>query len=169
MTWAFINESNSIELIDELPRNWRNISNFYALESDLEALKSLNWYLVINQVPEYDPYTQTRSEITTTLDEANNVVVMSASVVNKTQEELDNEHMQRREVFLRDLRSRRDRFLAASDWTQTADIQAKKSEEWKLSWSEYRQRLRDLPEIYSQPPFDSVIDSNQIDWQKPVE
>ncbi len=63
-----------------------------------------------------------------------------------------------------DLRSRRDNLLRESDWTQLADIQSLKSDDWKSSWQTYRQWLRDLPEIYSNPPFDTVMDSNQIDW-----
>lgn len=36
------------------------------------------------------------------------------------------------------------RALAASDWTQAADVQAEKSAAWRQAWREYRANLRKL-------------------------
>ena len=167
--WAFINQTGSIELHDRLPKNWRNISNFFALESEVNTLRSFGWYPVLDQIGVYDPYTHVCGEIITVLDAKNNVVVRSASITPKSHEQLEEEHNQRKQAFLFDLRNRRDYLLASTDWTQAADIQLIKSDEWKQQWAEYRQWLRDLPNIYSQPPFELIVDSNQVEWrERPV-
>jgi hypothetical protein len=167
MMWAFINETGSIELYNKLPVNWQNVSNFFALESDVTTLQAFNWYPVSDQVPDYDPYAAECGEITCFLDTENNVVIRTATVTSKSQEQLNHEHNLRGAAFLLDLRSRRDFLLSSSDWTQAADVQASKTDEWKQQWAEYRQWLRDLPEIYSQPSFESVTDSNQVEWRRP--
>ena len=42
------------------------------------------------------------------------------------------------------IRNKRNDLLARSDWTQLADAQVDKQ-----AWAEYRQALRDLPNVYS--------------------
>lgn len=48
-------------------------------------------------------------------------------------------------------RKTRDALLAASDWTQMADRQAAMSPRQKAAWADYRQALRDLPEMQPDP------------------
>lgn len=50
------------------------------------------------------------------------------------------------EVAWRELRSKRDKLLFASDWTQTLDAKVDRE-----AWSIYRQALRDLPQHTSDP------------------
>lgn len=50
------------------------------------------------------------------------------------------------------VRSKRDRLIAKTDWTQLADVPAEVSEKYKL----YRQALRDVPQTNSNP--------NQVVW-----
>ena len=52
-----------------------------------------------------------------------------------TQEELENI------VFSRQVRTKRDKLLAESDWTQVADAPV-----YKAAWATYRQSLRDIPQ-----------------------
>jgi hypothetical protein len=52
------------------------------------------------------------------------------------------------------LRTERNRRLAASDWTQLVDSHL--SQEKKDAWAAYRQELRDLP--------DEVTDPTQVEW-----
>lgn len=75
--------------------------------------------------------------VQTTFDEQNNLITIAA--IEKTEAELI-------EVCLFKLRSKRDKQLLASDWTQFNDsplTDAKKQE-----WATYRQALRDLPSTY---------------------
>lgn len=50
--------------------------------------------------------------------------------------------------MIRDERSiivkRRHHLLATSDWTELPSNQARKSQEWRVAWAEYRQALRDM-------------------------
>lgn len=46
---------------------------------------------------------------------------------------------------LAEIRSRRDRLLAESDFTQGVDYQSTLTDEQKTAWADYRQALRDLP------------------------
>lgn len=48
-----------------------------------------------------------------------------------------------------DVRARRERLLAACDWTQMPDSPL--TSEVKTKWAAYRQKLRDLTETYSDP------------------
>jgi len=55
--------------------------------------------------------------------------------MKRTQEELENI------VFSRQVRTKRDKILAESDWTQVADAPVDKA-----AWATYRQSLRDIPQ-----------------------
>lgn len=61
------------------------------------------------------------------------------------------------ERFWEDLRNERNLYLSQSDWTQMNDSPL--SNEKKLSWSEYRQDLRDLPEL-----LDDVQSLDDVPW-----
>jgi hypothetical protein len=54
------------------------------------------------------------------------------------------------------LRTERNARLAASDWTQLADVILSLE---KQAWTDYRQSLRDLPEL--------VTDPTQVEWPTP--
>lgn len=59
------------------------------------------------------------------------------------------------------LRRKRDRLLADSDWTQINDVPFEPSQ--KAQWISYRKSLRDLVDQYSE-----VTDINDVQWpQKP--
>ena len=66
-----------------------------------------------------------------------------------------------------ELRAKRDRLLAGSDWTQATDSPL--TDEKKLAWTSYRKLLRDIPQNW-----DSNVDENVInpfdgsqDWSWP--
>jgi hypothetical protein len=48
-------------------------------------------------------------------------------------------------IELSNIRTKRDQLLRESDWTQMADVQQLRSQEWKDIWANYRQELRDVP------------------------
>lgn len=55
--WAYIENNNIEGIYDNLPQNWRNISNFFTLETELDYLKTLGWYLIIKNNPNYNQET----------------------------------------------------------------------------------------------------------------
>lgn len=56
--YAYIVNNQIDSLYDQLPANWRNISNFSALESDTNYLNSLGWQEIIKIIPNYDSSTK---------------------------------------------------------------------------------------------------------------
>lgn len=55
--FAFV-ENNQIDSVyDLLPKNWKNISNFYLID-DWNKLNELGWYKLEKIIPNYDPTTQ---------------------------------------------------------------------------------------------------------------
>lgn len=76
-------------------------------------------------------------------------------IVNGQRVELTDAEVERREAeeaawnagafdrAIADLRSRRNQLLAASDWTQVADVAL--TVEQDTAWRDYRKALRDLP------------------------
>jgi hypothetical protein len=61
------------------------------------------------------------------------------------------------DYLLRPIRTKRDALLAASDWTQTSDAPVDSK-----AWAKYRQALRDLPELITDP-------TQPITWPTPPE
>jgi hypothetical protein len=54
--FAHVENGNIIGVYDFLPKNWRNISNFFALENEEETLKTYGWYKIVKITPpEFDP------------------------------------------------------------------------------------------------------------------
>jgi hypothetical protein len=51
------------------------------------------------------------------------------------------------DILIARMRHQRDRLLAASDWTQTADAPVDKT-----AWATYRQALRDFPATWTPGP-----------------
>jgi len=166
--WAYVENDSVIEEHITLPKNWRNYSNFFTLESDLVFLHSIGWYnLFDNTVPISNDFLEYHGAEEYVINHETKTVVKNRPVLNKdnppSAEQL---HHQAREAFMIQLRRQRNYLLRESDWTQAADVQSSRSEDWKQACIEYRQWLRDLPEIYSQPPYDSVVNINDVEWRE---
>ncbi len=158
--WAYIENNEVKELHYNLPQNWKNISNFFAFENDLQALRSYGWVPVIDESDAYDPSKVWINETTYTIDYDRNVVVMKTTVTPKSD---PNEYLAK-EIFITILRNIRNNKLTESDWTQLVDIQQLRTEEWKTAWFNYRQNLRDLPEVYMNYPYESVVSVEGVVW-----
>jgi hypothetical protein len=77
--------------------------------------------------------------------------------------ERNREEWERNRDYLTELREIRNQLLISCDWTQLPDVQEKFTSSEKEEWSEYRQKLRDLPENI-QDPKPLVLDLNHPDW-----
>lgn len=117
----------------QLPKNWKNISNFYLLDS--EELKQNGWY----------PYRFVEIELNENeILNGSNIVIEETEVVEyqtkraKTQQEIENEI----ENAWNNVRRKRNRQLLDSDWTQVSDSPITETQQglWRL----YRQSLRDI-------------------------
>ena len=56
--YAVVIGGNVEEIHYVLPKNWKNVSNFDALQGDRDALINLGWYPLHDNIPSYNPETQ---------------------------------------------------------------------------------------------------------------
>ena len=114
--FAYVQDSAIVEVHDNLPANWKNHSNFFALAGETDYLKSLGWYPVVYQAPEYDDTTKKLGQLTYTFDGTQ--VVESNELIDKpvmytppakTEEEL------LAEAWVA-VRKQRDLLMAEADW-----------------------------------------------------
>ena len=162
MRWAHKDSEGTITEYNGLPPTWQNISNFFALENDIEYLRTLGWYpLVDDTSPVADGSLYYYCPPTYTIDD-NFVIRRNCEILPypnpPSAEYLEQE---RQNEFFKRLREVRDNLLKGSDWTQLSDVQLMKSEEWKTAWATYRQQLRDLPDQYAN---DTTMDIDQVVW-----
>jgi 2-succinyl-5-enolpyruvyl-6-hydroxy-3-cyclohexene-1-carboxylate synthase len=164
--WTYVENNTVIEEHTKLPANWRNHSNFFAFESDLELLKELGWYRLVDQtVPISDDFLEYHNAPVYDIHHDQGVVYMHRPLVqyqNPTSPE--QRFVDARKSFLDNLRQERKIRLQETDWTQTLDMQIVKGEEWRQSWAQHRQALRDLPQLYEQDQYKDMIDLNAVDW-----
>lgn len=152
--FAYIKDDGDIEYYDFLPQNWKNISNFNAID-DLDFLKSLGWHKIVHVDPVYDPETQYLGNPSFVFD--NDTVYQHMEVLEK-------------ELFLappevspdirwQEIRRKRDELILAFEWRITRHYR-----EIRLGMQAtdnirdidvYLQALADIPQAYSDP--DQVI------------
>jgi hypothetical protein len=157
--YVYIENSEILEYYDLLPINWRNISNFYTLESDSEYMASLGWYKVIKaNIPTFDSSRQRMTNPTYTFD---GTEVTEIVVIEDIYESEEAYRSAMKTQIVDHIRQRRDNLFKDCDWTQLSDIQSVQTQEWIDSWKIYRQALRDLPEVYMN---NDVYNVNDIIW-----
>ncbi len=123
-----VKESNRV-----LPRNWKNISNFYLL--DQETLKSYGWFpyrfepasIPENGISDGSYYEITEQEV---------VEIQTYRIKTDLEIEIELDGMW---SFIRERRTVK---LKECDWTQLSDspLTPEKKEQWQI----YRQSLRDI-------------------------
>lgn len=151
--WAFIENSEIKEVLDELPKNWRNVSNLDALENNLDMLRNLGWYPISHANVNYDPVIQKLKSATIKFN--GNQVVETYTVENISNETLYNN-------FMEELRNKRNQLLQESDFMCLYDLVQEKGKKYIDDVSLYRKNLRDLPKLYSINNFPYYI--SQVNW-----
>jgi hypothetical protein len=155
--WAYVENNEVKGQYDLLPKNWQNVSGLDLAKDDLPFLKSLGWYPVTKQIEDYDNSTHTISSYTYEIRE-NDVYesyildIIELPIVNFS--DLKNQ-------FMIELRNKRNQKLIESDWTQVLDVQKSFNEVKKDMWKNYRQKLRDITQIYLN---NDVTDINSVNW-----
>ena len=167
-TYAHIENSTITGLYDLLPANWRNISNFYALKDSFDYIHELGWRMVaVDSNPEFNSDSQKLSDPKHRID--NDEVVEYREVINLptaiatpvavfTEEEQLAAKIERHNLIMSELRTKRNELLTNSDYTQLADIITKNGATLTAMYVTYRQTLRDLPGLY-----EDNLDFNTID------
>jgi hypothetical protein len=143
MKYILVENDQIIGNPTDIPKVWKNISNFYLLDN--ETLKQHGWYpfrfveAEINSNQFYDGSDFVIEE---------NEVVEYQKVRNKTAQEIQDE-LNGQWTFIR---YRRNEFLTECDWTQLQDSPL--SEQKQQEWQTYRQTLRDI--TLQSDPFNIV-------------
>lgn len=161
--YVYIEDGNIVEYHDLLPQSWRHISGLHLLSPE-ERIR-YGWYSVVNISDYHD--TETSYIAGYTYDIFDDHVVQTPQIINFSDEELALRQEQKKINFFMQLRMDRNDKLKNCDWTQLSDIQKVKSPEWITAWENYRQALRDLPQVY-----ENTTDFNfyNISWPpEPVE
>ena len=144
MNYILVENGNIVGRPTELPKNWKNISNFYVLDN--ATLKEHGWYphrFVETTISSNQYYDGSEFII------EENEVVEYQKVRNKTQQEI----IEETEGMWRAIRDRRNELLNECDWTQLPDspLTNQKQTQWQL----YRQQLRDIT---------TQVDPFSIEW-----
>ena len=156
--WAHV-ENNEIKgQYDLLPKNWQNISGLDLSSDNLPFLKSVGWYPVTKQNDSWDDLTHYVSGYEYELREND---VLESIILAEKQPELVPNYSTLKNEFIIELRKQRNQKLFESDWTQLVDIQNLFDEIAKNQWVVYRQKLRDIPELYLE---NNIIDIIQVNW-----
>jgi hypothetical protein len=137
-------ENNEITLINQdLPVNWKNVSNFYLLPDSM--LKTYGW-LPLTVENENKPVFVSSSYI---IEE--NVVREVIVTRDKTVEEIEEEAAKELEMQWYQIRNQRDELLKQSDLLVLIDKWENLTEERKEEIRVYRQALRDIPQGFERP------------------
>ena len=167
--WVYMNSDGVIEEFhDDIPDNWRNVSNFYVHKDDLETLQKFGWYSVkdITQ-PLTNSTTQKYGDAVYTFDSDNNIVIQNSPIItiNHDSDILFNDA---RSYLMKTLREHRDYLLSKTDWTQLSDVQSLHTEDWQKNILSYRNALRNLPDLYEKE-YPELTDISQINYPTPPE
>jgi len=141
--YCYIKDNNIVEVVESLPINWRNISNFYTLDDD--ALKNLGWLPVVLDTDVKDVILNVSYEI---VDDVVKETVVSR---DKTEEELQGEALAEKVEAWLEVRNARNNLLAQSDISIVSDKWELMDVATKSAWTTYRQALRDIPDVFNTP------------------
>jgi hypothetical protein len=153
--WAHVENNEITEVHDVLPKNWKNVSGLDLVQHDIDFLKSLGWYPVVNT----ESYDSTVYKITGYSYTFDNDTVTAHPTVEEIIT-VDN-FGGNKARFIQQLREKRNELLIRSDWTQLLDIQNSFSKQEKYNWQMYRQKLRDLPDQYKN---NEIVDIDLVVW-----
>lgn len=120
--YAFVENDSIVGVYDSLPNNWKNFSNFFALEGQTEYLKSLGWYKIEHVIPSYDSEYQKLDNPYRWLE--NDTVYESQQVINirpqfiepPSAAELEAQRIQHLQDQWASIRKTRDQLMAEFEW-----------------------------------------------------
>jgi hypothetical protein len=157
--YAHIENGQITGVYDLYPDNWRNISNFYLLVNESELIHNLGWRTIVKlSLPSYNSETQRLGNpfhaiVDDEVHEEVEVVNLPNTEVIAPVTQTEEEALATKAIYhnnaMEILRSKRDKLLAETDFTQLADVIKINGTELTLLYEEYRQALRDLPNSYS--------------------
>jgi hypothetical protein len=141
--YCYIENGEIVQINQDLPKVWKNVSNFYLLPD--EIVKTYGWLpLVVEN--ENKPVFVSSSYI---IEE--NVIKEVIVTRDKTEQEIEEETARELEMGWYQVRSQRDEKLKQSDLFVLIDKWELLTEERKQEIRIYRQALRDVPQNFETP------------------
>lgn len=145
--YCYIENGEIVQINQDLPNVWKNVSNFYLLPD--EIIKTYGWLPLVVENENKSVFVSSSYVIEENL--VREVIVTR----DKTQEEIEEEAVRELEIGWNQVRSQRDEMLQQSDLLVLIDKWETLSEERKNEIRIYRQALRDIPQTFETP--ESVV------------
>jgi hypothetical protein len=136
-------KNGQVTKVGGLPVNFDNVSNFHTLPDD--AIKQHGW-LPVETISENKEIQESVEYI---IEE--NIVREIITTRDKTQEEIEKENQSEIEAKWHSVRIKRNNLLKESDIEVTSDRWDAMDSNIKLLWINYRNQLRDIPQVYTNP------------------
>jgi hypothetical protein len=124
--YALVENNEVVGVYSHLPTNWKNVSNFFALEGDDDTLKTFGWYKVVKTTPSYDPTTQrlegvrswydVETDTAYTVDLVVDIPVYPEHSPFLTEEELEQQRLKDIETRWIEVRIERDKRMKDFEW-----------------------------------------------------
>lgn len=143
--YAVVENGQITETYSDLPHCWRHISGLDLSKDDDEYLNSQGWYKITPVTIEHNTETHIISRYDYVYSD-NKVVAIPLIIVREQPADNVPTHEER----ISSIRQMRDQELSKCDWTQAVDVIESHSTEWNIAWKQYRQKLRDLPDLYNE-------------------
>lgn len=153
--YAYVEDNQIVSIHDTLPANWKNISNFNVLASNVDYLNSLGWYIIEHDVTPYDESLQFVSSVN--YQYLNNRVVeiniISARPGSQPPTEEDLARISQEKW--NEVRIVRDQKMKEFEWRYTRYERERRlgmsTTDNLAAMDAYMQHLADLPNAFPQP------------------
>jgi hypothetical protein len=142
--YVLVENNQIVEYHDLLPRTWRHVSGLHLLKDNEEMLNQNGWYTIRKVEIAYNNQTHYLDGYEYNIEDNQvfEIPVLKEIIYSNVPDEQEEIRFN---IELANVRNTRDQLLRESDWTQMADVQQMRSQEWKNIWANYRQELRDVP------------------------
>jgi len=159
--YAYVDNNEIVELVDQLPKSWKNYSNFDLM--DPQSLFELGWLPVDESQVVVPPFNGLAERAVVNYEITPSGVRAFVTIVphDSTSEQ------EVRQAYMAALRDRRNSKLQQCDWTVLPDSIESRGQQWKEQWASYRQTLRDFPSFYETVPLSDLPDIDSILWPIP--
>lgn len=165
MKYAEIYRGEIIQVHENLPDAWKNISNFDALSA--EQIADLSWagWIDYSFLPFEEQYV---SELGEDVEYNKKIHRLIGPLIEKNVDKI----IAKWEIIdvnpdeiLKLVREKRNRCLQKTDWTQQPDVPM--DEDTRNKWREYRQALRDITTLHDLDHLKTLIDDPfGVNWPK---
>jgi len=155
--FALVEDNQVTEVVEQLPVNWRYISNLYVLSDELETLKQHGWYLIVKYNEQYDSNSYELSESQYVFRDGQ--VFEQRTVVERPQQVSSFDGYDQEAAQWRNIRTQRDAKMKQFEWRYSRYYRQLRLNLTPTDSLEdldrYMQALADIPSNFTTP--DSLV------------